>query len=136
MNAEPPSRPNRRWRGLAIALGWVVVSVAIVFGDSIVAEWHARDAEREITDLASRIPLNATSEQVAVAFARGNYDYLKLRTHDTWDQWYFHTPYRFGATDWILKVAFAEGRVVEVRVGTSDSMGRRPDGAPPDRRVP
>ena len=111
------------------------ISLAIMFGDHIAAEWHARDAEREIVDLANKISDNATREQVAEAFASGNYDYLKLRTHDTRDQWFFHTPYRFGATDWILVVAFDRGHVAAVRVGTSDDLSRRPEGAPPDRML-
>jgi hypothetical protein len=54
----------------------VTLSLAILFGEHIAAEWHARDAEREIIDLAKKIPDNATREQVAEAFAWGYYDYL------------------------------------------------------------
>jgi len=136
MNAEPPNRPHKRWRGFAITIGLLALSLTILSWDFIVAEWHARDAEREITELAHNIPLNATPEQVVYVFARGEYDYLKLRTHDTWDKWYFHTPSRIGAGDWILNVTFEQGHVVEIRVGTSDNTGRRPDGAPPDRKAP
>jgi hypothetical protein len=80
-----------------------------------------------VIDLASRIPDTATREQVADVFASGNYDYLKLRTHGTKDQWFFHTPYRFRASDWTLVVAFDRGRAVSVRVGTSDDVSRRPN---------
>jgi hypothetical protein len=135
MNTESANREHRPWRGLVIALAVIAISLGIIFGDHIAAEWHARDAEREIVDLAKRIPDNATREQVAEIFAWGSYDYLKLRTHNTKDQWFFHTPYRFGATDWILVVTFDRGHVVGVRVGTSDDLSRRPEGAPPDRMV-
>ena len=135
MNRESATREHGTWRSFAIALAVIAISLGILFGDHIAAEWHAGDAEREIADLARKIPDNATREQVAELFAGGDYDYLKLRTHDTRDQWFFHTPYRFGATDWILVVAFEQGRVVAVRVGTSDDLSRRPEGAPPDRKL-
>lgn len=113
----------------------MVAAVSVIlFSDDFVAEWHRRYAEQEIIDLANKIPDNATREQVAEAFAWGNYDYLKLRTHNTRDQWFFHTPYRFGASDWILVVTFDQGRVVTIRVGTSDNLTRRPDGALPERK--
>jgi hypothetical protein len=134
MNSELPNS-RRGWRDVAIMLGVVAAITAILFGDFIFAEWHRRDAEREIIDLANKIPDNATREQVADAFARGNYDYLKLRTHDTRDQWFFHTPHRIGAGDWILVVTFDRGHVVAVRVGTADDLNRQPDGAPPGRNV-
>jgi hypothetical protein len=34
-----------------------------------------------------------------------------------------------------LVVTFDRGHVVAVRVGTSDDLSRRPEGAPPDRTV-
>ena len=135
MNTESANREHRPWRGFVIALAVIAMSLGILFGDDIAAEWHAHDAEREIIDLAKKIPDNATREQVAEAFAWGDYDYLKLRTHNTRDQWFFHTPYRFGASDWILVVTFDRGHVVVVRVGPSDDLSRRPNGAPPDRKV-
>lgn len=133
MNTESTHRQHRPWRGLLIAIALFATSLGIAFGDHIAAEWHARDAERELVDLATSIPDNATREHVAEAFAWGDYDHLELRTHHTSDQWFFHTPYRFGATDWILVVTFDRGHVVAVRVGTSDDLSRRPVGAPPDR---
>ena len=135
MNSELPNS-RRGWRDVAIMLGVVAAITAILFSDFIFAEWHRRDAEREIIDLANKIPDNATREQVAEAFAWGNYDYLKLRAHDTRDQWFFHTPHRIGAGDWILVVTFDHGHVVAVRVGTADDLSRQPDGAPPSRNVP
>lgn len=133
---EDPSHVKyRRWGDIAIAMAVAAVASVTLWTDFIAAEWHARDAEREIIDLAKKIPDNATREQVAEAFAWGDYDYLKLRTHDTRDQWFFHTPYRFGASDWILVVAFDRDHVSAVRVGTSDDIRRRPDGAPPDRII-
>jgi hypothetical protein len=134
MDSKPPNS-LRRWRDVAIMVAVVGAISAILLGDFIAAEWHARDAQREIIDLAGKIPNNATREQVAEAFAWGSYDYLKLRTHDTRDQWFFHTPHRIGAGDWILVVTFDRGQVVAVRVGTSDDLSRRPDGAPPDRNL-
>lgn len=137
MQIHPERRngPDRRWRDLAITFAVIAVTLGILFGDHIGAEWHARDAEREVIDLAKKIPDGATPGQVAEVFAWGDYDYLKLRTHGTRDQWFFHTPYRFGASDWILVVTFDRGHAVSVRVGTSDNISRRPEGAPPDRTM-
>lgn len=103
--------------------------------DYIAAEWYARDAEREIIALANRIPDNASREQVAESVAQGNYRHLTLRPHFTDDEWFFLTPPRVGASEWILVVAFDRGHVVAVRVRTADSLDRRPDGAPPDRTL-
>jgi len=130
------SRVKYRWWGeIAIEMAGAAVVGVTLWTGFIAAEWHAHDAEREIIDLANKILDNATREQVAEAFAWGDYDYLKLRTHNTRDQWFFHTPYRFGASDWILVVAFDRDRVAAIRVVTSDDLGRRPEGAPPDRKI-
>jgi hypothetical protein len=99
----------------------------------ILAEWHARDAEREISDLASKIPNSATAEQVT-GLARGNYKHLKFAWPSV-DLLYFSTPSRFGASDWTLLVDFERGHAVRVRVRTSDSSAIRPDGAPLDRTL-
>ena len=128
-------RPSRVWRDLSITFGVIALSLAVLFGDFIAAEWHAGDARGEVIDLAKKIPDNATREQVANWFAWGEYDYLKLRTHGTTDQWFFHTPQRLGATDWILVVSFDGGHAASVRVRTSDDLSRRPEGAPPDRTM-
>jgi hypothetical protein len=64
-----PANSRRHWRDIAIMLGVVAAIIAILFSDFIAAEWHARDAEREIIDLESKIPDNATIERVAQAFA-------------------------------------------------------------------
>jgi hypothetical protein len=120
-------------RGFLIAGSLFAILLAGMFRDHVAAEWHARDAERQVVDLANKIPDNATRERVAEVFASGNFDYLTLQRHDSRDQWFFHTPYRLGATDWILVVTFGEDHVVAVRVGTSDDVNRRPEGAPADR---
>jgi hypothetical protein len=69
---------------------------------------------------------------VAETFARGNFRHLTRRPHAD-DRWFFYTPFRMGAKNWIVVLDFERDRVVSVRVATSDQPGRRPDGAPPDR---
>jgi hypothetical protein len=120
------------WREAAIVAVTITICGFIV-RDFISAEWHADAAEREIADLAGRIPIDATREYVVTAFTAGKYRHVSLRTPGAWDRWYFHTPSRFGASDWVLIVTFDGDRVTAVRVGTSDDVGRRPEGAPPHR---
>jgi hypothetical protein len=133
-----------RWRNVVIVSDsrltvWVAVVFVAAAGwilrDYVMAEWHARDAQREIADLATRIPNNPTREQVAESFAQGNYKHLTLSRHNNNDRWFVQTPPRIGARDWILIVAFERGHAVTIRVGTADDTDRRPNGAPPDRTL-
>ena len=49
--------PNsQKRRDVALMLGVVAGICVILFSDFIAAEWHARDAEREIIDLRRRFP--------------------------------------------------------------------------------
>lgn len=132
---DSPNRTRGPWSGVGsvVTMTVIAVGIGIIFSDHIAAEWNAREAELEIIDLEKRIPTGATREQVAALFALSDYDHLRLRTHGKIDRWYFHTPFRFGASDWILVVTFDRGHVVALRVGTSDNIGRSPNGAPPPR---
>ena len=76
-----PSTQNGKRSSCAAATSRAEVLTDKVHADTsdtehIAAEWDARDAEREIIDLGKKIPDNAAREQVAEAFAWGNYDYL------------------------------------------------------------
>jgi len=110
------------------AIGWIL-------RDYLMAEWHARDAEREIIALAVKIPNNATHGQVADIFAQGHYKHLTLSPHNDNDEWFIETPHRIGASDWILIVDFERGRAVSLHVGTADNSRIHPEGAPPERTL-
>ena len=43
------------------------------------------------------------------------------------------TPYEFGASNWILYIGLADGRVTSVHYRTADSDDFRPRHSPPDR---
>jgi len=136
-HAAASIRPASRIANSLLAAGAIILCplLLIVLWDFIAAEWHARDAEREAIAFANSIPINATRQSVESIFARGDYTYLTRRSHSGTEEWFFHTPSRVGANDWIVIVGFDGDRVVSVRVGTSDDLRRRPDGAPLERTL-
>jgi hypothetical protein len=133
-----------RWRNIVIVsdshfMVWAAVLFVAAIGwilrDFVMAEWHARDAEREVIALSVQIPNNASHGQVADIFKQGNYKHLTLSPHNDNDRWFIQTPSRMGAKDWILTVDFERGHAVSVRVGTADNTRIRPEGAPLDRTL-
>jgi hypothetical protein len=125
-------RLSRGWQN-AIAVVVVAGALTVVLWNDINAEWHAQDAEREAAAFANSIEIGASHESMTQAFARGRFRYLMGGEQFDDRDWLFHTPYRFGARNWIVIVGFESERVVSVRVGTSDDVHRRPEGAPADR---
>ena len=124
---------SRRTRGATIAFVVVVTALMIILWDVIGAEWHARDAEREVITFANSVTLGSSREAVVERFSQGGFQYLTRRGNAADAEWFFHTPLRIGAKDWIVSVGFDRDRVASVRVGTSDDVRRHPEGAPADR---
>jgi len=109
-------RPSRRRRTL-IAIAIVAGGLTVILWDVIKSEWHARDAEQEAGAFVVGIPLGATRQSVAEAFGRGSFRYLRRGESGDDREWFFHTPYRFGAKNWVVVVGFEGERVVSIRVG-------------------
>jgi hypothetical protein len=127
------AKDSRRTRHATIVFGVVVTGLVIVLWDFIGVEWHARDAEREVVTFANSVTLGSSREAVAERFSLGRFQYLTRGGNADDAQWFFQTPLRMGAKDWIVIVGFDRDRVASVRVATSDNPRRRPEGAPADR---
>ena len=75
------------------------------------------------------VKIGASYSDVLAAYWRLKTSDLRLHADDS-AHWLIRMPLEFGASDWVLRIEFQDGRVAQVRVRTSD--GPAPADGPPD----
>lgn len=117
---------------------WVLnaVCVATILGLAFEmvegARLRNRASKRHLAEVMAQLAPGMPQERVQAAVAAVGDPRLKLRRLSS-DQWSVGMPLEFGATDWILWVDLREGRVVRLRMRSSDGIHRQPEGTPADK---
>ena len=86
-----------------------------------------------LLQLHQAVQLGSSASEVRDLFHR--YATPQLRLHDERStDWVIRMPMEFGASDWSLLLDFQDGRVVQVRLLTTD--GLPPKDGPPNKKKP
>lgn len=103
-----------------------------IFRSGDVFRSSARNAPNRAALLQIRdgVQLGATHTEVLEAYWKCRTDELQLRA-DWSTNWIVRMPMEFGASDWVLRIEFRDGKVTAVRARTSD--GLTPKDGPTDK---
>lgn len=112
-----------------------VAAITWILQPYISAAWYARDAQRELVAFTSELKLDMSQADVRARFASVPREFLVLREVDT-TLTLVRTPHRFGASEWLGWLEFANGRLSSVRIRIADSRDIKPNGSPPDVGTP
>lgn len=96
---------------------------------------HTSNTENRsaLVQLYQTIQLDSSASEVRALFQRYATPQLRLKDEGV-AKWQIRMPMEFGASDWKLLLDFRDGRVVRVRLLTSD--GPPPKDGPPDKQKP
>jgi hypothetical protein len=102
----------------------------IVFGWRSYSRSRSHRAHEQLLAFRASLSLGMSGDAVERAFTSASYGDLTLRKWE--DGWFVCTPLEFGASNWCLHLAFANGSLNKILVRSVDLPNRRPDEAPPD----
>jgi hypothetical protein len=93
-----------------------------------------QESRRQILWVYNNLELGKTKTDVKNLFKvkNENNNLLKLYSNNS-DKWIVHSPYEFGATDWVLGLEFSSDHLVSVKIRLSDSARFKPKESPPDK---
>jgi hypothetical protein len=127
------STRNRRLTQLGLAAG-LTLGLPVWILWPLLAETFVgrRASEAEVRDFTRRLTLGQTSADVTRVFDGGGYRKLRVQLN-THAEWWIATPSQIGASDWLVRLYFEDGRLRTVRVGSADQANVTPAGAPAPR---
>jgi hypothetical protein len=108
-----------------------VVGLLIIVGVVAYPELGAEESQQELVAHAVALEIGLTRAEARQRIAALPRE--KLRFYESPGSWSVHTPYRFGARNWLMLVEFSDDRIRCIRVRLADSVRVRPTKAPADR---
>ena len=88
-------------------------------------------AQNQLLQFRSSLAIGLKQSEIQSRLSAGDYDQLEL-VQGSARYWLVTTPLQLGATNWILRLKFADGSLAAYGVRTADTPGVRPDDAPAD----
>jgi hypothetical protein len=112
---------------IVLALAAVIIAVR---GFNLIPNRNAREELRRFYESLS---LGDEQSEVRNRFAASRFKDLRLVELEP-TGWEVCSPNEFGSTNWILYIKFQDGKISSTYVRMADSVKRKPQGSPADRR--
>jgi hypothetical protein len=121
-----------------LVVGGILLAVCVYYyvwifrsGDFFTTRGSNAPNRTALVAVRDAVKIGASYSDVLAAYWRLKTSDLRLHADDS-ARWLIRMPYEFGASDWVLRIDFQDGRVAAVRVRTSD--GPAPRDGPSDKQ--